>query len=261
MVNISSVSRLAGKALTVLKPTTRKIGMVSIFGAGVLAGSLLTQNSSQTVNTPTEKTASANKVATAPKAEAKEKEFKYVPPKIGEDGIVKADTSYYAGTKQPEYIDYQDKNGHSIHLTNFDKNGKMSGFRIYTSDSGDYNGFNAKGEFTSSLENNADGSYTYGHKDAELGRWLEDKYDKNNRLTHYECVIDGKVESDDWTYHKDGSKTHKFSLTNNAITRDKNDKIIKEKQYDDNGVLKYTVVPKYNKDGDVIKNDTIRNNQ
>ena len=34
-----------------------------------------------------------------------------------------------------------------------------------------------------------------------------------------------------------------------------------EKQYDDNGVLKYTVVPKYNKDGDVIKNDTIRNNQ
>ena len=137
----------------------------------------------------------------------------------------------------------------------------MSGFRMYTSDSGDYNGFNAKGEFTSSLENNADGSYTYSHKDAELGQWLEDKYDKNNRLTHYESVIDGKIESDDWTYHKDGSNTHKFSLTNDAITRDKNDKIIKEKQYDDNGVLKYTVVPKYNKDGDVIKNDTIRNNQ
>ena len=136
----------------------------------------------------------------------------------------------------------------------------MSGFRMYTSDSGDYNGFNAKGEFTSSLENNADGSYTYGHKDAELGQWLEDKYDKNNRLTHYESVIDGKVESDDWTYHKDGSKTHKFSLTNNAITRDKNDKIIKEKQYDDNGVLKYTIVPKYNKDGDVIKNDTLIQN-
>ena len=241
MVNISKFSGLASKTLKFLKPSTRKvvIGLGSIYGATVGIGVYLGDKEHR----------------------EKIENYKYVPPKIGEDGIVKADTSYYAGTKQPEYIDYQDKNGHSIHLTNFDKNGKMSGFRIYTSDSGDYNGFNAKGEFTSSLENNADGSYTYGHKDAELGRWLEDKYDKNNRLTHYECVIDGKVESDDWTYHKDGSKTHKFSLTNNAITRDKNDKIIKEKQYDDNGVLKYTVVPKYNKDGDVIKNDTIRNNQ
>lgn len=239
MVNISKFSGLASKTLKFLKPSTRKvvIGLGSIYGATVGIGVYLGDKEHR----------------------EKIENYKYVPPKIGEDGIVKADTlNLLDGTK---CIHYRNKDNQLVQSTNYDNNGKMSGFRIYTSDSGDYNGFNAKGEFTSSLENNADGSYTYAHKDAELGRWLEDKYDKNNRLTHYECVIDGKVESGDMTYHKDGSKTHKFSLTNNAITRDKNDKIIKEKQYDDNGVLKYTVVPKYNKDGDVIKNDTIRNNQ
>lgn len=239
MVNISKFSGLASKTLKFLKPSTRKvvIGLGSIYGATVGIGVYLGDKEHR----------------------EKIENYKYVPPKIGEDGIVKADTlNLLDGTK---CIHYCNKDNQLVQSTNYDNNGKMSGFRIYTSDSGDYNGFNAKGEFTSSLENNADGSYTYAHKDAELGQWLEDKYDKNNRLTHYESVIDGKVESGDMTYHKDGSKTHKFSLTNNAITRDKNDKIIKEKQYDDNGVLKYTVVPKYNKDGDVIKNDTIRNNQ
>ena len=43
------------------------------------------------------------------------------------------------------------------------------------------------------------------------------------------------------------------------MTYDKNDWLIKEKHYDIDGLLKYTVVPKYNKDGDFIKNDTIRN--
>lgn len=124
MVNISKFSGLASKTLKFLKPSTRKvvIGLGSIYGATVGIGVYLGDKEHR----------------------EKIENYKYVPPKIGEDGIVKADTSYYAGTKQPEYIDYQDKNGHSIHLTNFDKNGKMSGFRIYTSDSGDYNGLMQK---------------------------------------------------------------------------------------------------------------------
>lgn len=264
MVNISSVSRLAGKALTVLKPTTRKIGMVSIFGAGALAGSLLTQNSSQTVNTPTEKTASANKVATAPKAEAKEKEFKYVPPKIGEDGIVKADTSYYAGTKQPEYIGYKDENGDPVQITKLDKNGKMEKFHKYVKTIGDESErqeYNAKGDLVEIFTFYPNGSLkTISHKDEISGMWTDVNYDKNDRMTHREFIIGNNVECEDMTYHKDGSRTEKSSYCKTAETFDRNNRLIKKKQYDDNGVLKYTVVPKYNKDGDVIKNDTIRNN-
>lgn len=264
MVNISSVSRLAGKALTVLKPTTRKVGMVSIFGAGALAGSLLTQNSSQTVNTPTEKTASAKKVATAPKAEAKEKEFKYVPPKIGEDGIVKADTSYYAGTKQPEYIGYKDENGDLIQVTKFDKNGKMEKFHKYVKDAFgvERQEYNAKGELVEKFIFSPDGSLkTISHKDEISGMWKDVNYDKDGRMTHREFIIGDNIEYEDMTYHKDGSRTEKSTYCKTAETFDRNNKLIKKKQYDDNGVLKYTVVPKYNKDGDVIKNDTIRKNQ
>lgn len=264
MVNISKITGLAGKALTVLKPTTRKVGMVSIFGAGALAGSLLTQNSSQTVNTPTEKTASAKKVATAPKAEAKEKEFKYVPPKIGEDGIVKADTSYYAGTKQPEYIGYKDENGDLIQVTKFDKNGKMEKFHKYVKDAFgvERQEYNAKGELVEKFIFSPDGSLkTISHKDEISGMWKDVNYDKDGRMTHREFIIGDNIEYEDMTYHKDGSRTEKSTYCKTAETFDRNNKLIKKKQYDDNGFLKYTVVPKYNKDGDVIKNDTIRNNQ
>lgn len=264
MVNISSVSRLAGKALTVLKPTTRKVTSTLIFGVGAGVGYLAGQNNSQKVVSPQTTEQVVDSTATKPKQEQGEKEFTYVPPKIGEDGIVKADTSYYAGTKQPEYIGYKDENGDLIQVTKFDKNGKMEKFHKYVKDAFgvERQEYNAKGELVEKFIFSPDGSLkTISHKDEISGMWKDVNYDKDGRMTHREFIIGDNIEYEDMTYHKDGSRTEKSTYCKTAETFDRNSKLIKKKQYDDNGFLKYTVVPKYNKDGDVIKNDTIRNNQ
>lgn len=265
MVNISSVSRLAGKALTVLKPTTRKVTSTLIFGVGAGVGYLAGQNNSQKVVSPQTTEQVVDSTATKPKQEQGEKEFTYVPPKIGEDGIVKADTSYYAGTKQPEYIGYKDENGDPVQVTKFDKNGKMEKFHKYVKTIGDERErqeYNAKGDLVEIFTSYPNGSLkTISHKDEISGMWKDVNYDKDGRMTHREFIISNHVECEDMTYHKDGSRTEKSSYCKTAETFDRNNRLIKKKQYDDNGVLKYTVVPKYNKDGDVIKNDTIRNNQ
>ena len=240
MVNISKFSGLASKTLKFLKPSTRKvvIGLGSIYGATVGIGVYLGDKEHR----------------------EKIENYKYVPPKIGEDGIVKADTlNLLDGTK---CIHYRNKDNQLVQSTNYDNNGKMSGFRIYTSDSGDYNGFNAKGELVEKFIFSPDGSLkTISHKDEISGMWKDVNYDKDGRMTHREFIIGDNIEYEDMTYHKDGSRTEKSTYCKTAETFDRNNKLIKKKQYDDNGFLKYTVVPKYNKDGDVIKNDTIRNNQ
>lgn len=244
MVNISKFSGLASKTLKFLKPSTRKvvIGLGSIYGATVGIGVYLGDKEHR----------------------EKIENYKYVPPKIGEDGIVKADTSYYAGTKQPEYIGYKDENGDLIQVTKFDKNGKMEKFHKYVKDAFgvERQEYNAKGELVEKFIFSPDGSLkTISHKDEISGMWKDVNYDKDGRMTHREFIIGDNIEYEDMTYHKDGSRTEKSTYCKTAETFDRNNKLIKKKQYDDNGFLKYTVVPKYNKDGDVIKNDTIRNNQ
>lgn len=114
MVNISKFSGLASKTLKFLKPSTRKvvIGLGSIYGGTVLIGSILGRQE--------ELERRAN--------------YKYVPPKIGENGIVKADTIYRDGTKQPESIYYHDEYNNLIQTTDYDKNGKMKEFVKYDYD-------------------------------------------------------------------------------------------------------------------------------
>ena len=48
-------------------------------------------------------------------------------------------------------------------------------------------------------------------------------------------------------------------IKQNSIVNLRGITLIKEKKYDNNDVLQYTVIPKYNKDGDIVKNDTIKN--
>lgn len=273
MVNVSKLMGLAGEALSAVKraPMAQKTAMAAIFGAGAMTGALINCDGfeKEEAKAPTEQV--AKKAMTKPKAEAKkEPEFKYVPPKVGEDDVAKADTIYYAGTNQPESILYKDKDGKTVHQTDLDKNGKLKGFYdIYSNGKGkesDYDYFNAKGDFVLANRVNPDGSKTLSSK-GHNGNWLEIKYDSKGRKVYqsYEkpMQIEGKTYYSpnyiETKYHKDGSHTVKFTEDNTAITYDKNDRKIKEKKYGYDDVLQYTVIPKYNKDGDIVKNDTIRN--
>ena len=273
MVNVSKLMGLAGEALSAAKkaPMAQKAAMAAIFGAGTITGALINCDGFEKEETkaPTEQV--AKKAMTKPKAEAKkEPEFKYVPPKIGEDGVVKADTTYYAGTKQPASIYYKDKNGEDVHETDLDKNGKLEGFyEFYSNGKGkesDYDKFDAKGNIISKKRVYLDGSISYSSRGG-CGRLLETRYDSQNRkvFDEYESVdiIGDKIYHTPYIreteYHKDGSYTVKDSDGNKATTYDKNDRKIKEKKYGYDDVLQYTVIPKYNKDGDIVKNDTIKN--
>ena len=273
MVNVSKLMGLAGEALSAVKraPMAQKTAMAAIFGAGAMTGALINCDGfeKEEAKAPTEQV--AKKAMTKPKAEAKkEPEFKYVPPKVGEDDVAKADTIYYAGTKQPESILYKDKNGEDVHQTDLDKNGKLKGFyNIFPNGKGkesDYDYFNAKGDFVHANRVNPDGSKTLSSK-GHNGNWLEIKYDSKGREVYqsYEkpMQIEGKTyyspEYNETKYHKDGSYTVKSTDGNYATTYDKNGRKIKEKKYGYDDVLQYTVIPKYNKDGDIVKNDTIKN--
>ena len=273
MVNVSKLMGLAGEALSAVKraPMAQKATMAAIFGAGAMTGALINCDGfeKEEAKAPTEQV--AKKAMTKPKAEAKkEPEFKYVPPKVGEDGVAKADTIYYAGTNQPETILYKDIDGNTVHQTDLDKNGKLKGFlKIYSNGKdkeSNFDRYNSKGELESSYRVNDDGSTTISTKGHD-GNWLERGADSKGREVYkiYEKadIIGEKIyyttHLKETEYHKDGSRTVKYSDGNRAITYDKNDRKIKEKKYDNHDVLEYTVIPKYNKDGDIVKNDTIKN--
>ncbi len=264
MANVSKLFGLTGKVLGAAKRVTLppKATKGLIFGAGALTGSVATYSLFAGQRPTTSEPQQVASKPAAPKAEAKkEPEFEYAKPKIGEDGIVKADTSYYAGTKQPEVITYMDKDGDPVRDTELNKQGKLKGFTIYGN--GGYDHYDAKGERDIKTRKGSDESWTMDYK-SEHGSWLRAKYDAEGRPVHHE--FEHKIDDNlyvpaaiDYTYHKDGSVTTRDSRLQTEETVDKNGKTIKEKKYDDKGVLEYTVVPKYNKDGDVIKNDTIRN--
>ena len=273
MVNVSKLMGLAGEALSAVKkaPMAQKTAMAAIFGAGTMTGALINCDGfeKEEAKVPTEQV--AKKAMTKPKAEAKkEPEFKYVPPKVGEDGVAKADTTYYAGTKQPECILYKDENGEIVHLTDLDKNGKLEDFcNFYSNGKGkepNYERFNAKGEIIFRKRINSDGSSSYSSMGG-CGRLLTTRYDSQDRevFDEYESIdiINDKIYYTPYRreteYHKDGSYTVKDTNGNKATIYDKNDRKIKEKKYDNHDVLQYTVIPKYNKDGDIVKNDTIKN--
>ena len=142
-------------------------------------------------------------------------------------------------------------------------------FNIFPNGKGkedDYDEFNAKGEYIGAKRVNDDGSTTYSSKGYN-GNWFETKYDSKGREVYHSYErseqINGKTyyftEDKEIEYHKDGSYTVKDSDGNKATTYDKNDRKIKEKKYGYDDVLQYTVIPKYNKDGDIVKNDTIKN--
>lgn len=162
------------------------------------------------------KTDSTN--VTKPEAKEEKPKFEYKPPKIGERGIVRADTMYYENNGNIAGFMYLDRNNKVVREEHLNDDGTVRSFaHIYHNEDGssNENWYDKDGEFDYSIKRNKDGSYEQ--------EWLND-----------DC------------------ETVK-------IQYDKNGNEIKEKRYDIDGKLKYTVIPKYNKEGDIVKRDTIRN--
>lgn len=96
-------------------------------------------------------------------------------------------------------------------------------------------------------------------------------YDEHDNWSYDVQVLDDETyiqTAETWrttTYSNGESKYESFAYgveeSNKRYEhkRDSNGNIVYEKEYDENGVLKFTVTPRRNEDGDVIRRDTVRN--
>lgn len=108
------------------------------------------------------------------------------------------------------------------------------------------------------------------HEKKPDGGYRETTYDKTGQVIKYESTNNQPHYSSyevEYKYNNDGThseRTKSWSLNhsrNELEVFDKNNRLIRKKDFDSNDVVKYTVTPKYDKDGSVIKNDTIWNKQ
>ena len=259
MVNISKLAQIATKSLmnaqTLAK--TEKLGFAlasaTIFGAGTIVGNLM---SGDTVEKEQPKQQVVQKKQPAKKSEQpKEEGFKYAQPEVGKDGYVKADTSYFAGTKTIGAIRYTtqpDSTGVvNFHTTFYDMNGKFNGFDI-----GEWR--NGKDGYTESRQFNKKGekiAYDYENDNYSTSSYTNVDMSLDDRFEYNPCT------SSSYDKKKHIGTVEHYRGDKDISYYDKNDdKMLKQKHLKfDN--LEYTVIPKYDKDGDVIKNDTIWNKQ
>ncbi|MBR6126314.1 hypothetical protein IKQ21_01375 [bacterium] len=201
----------------------------------------------------------------------------YKAPKIGEFGIQAADTLYALNTnniaeiryysdkakKNMERYDEFDAKTGKIRRYTYLLDDKTNHFRDYITYNPDgsrrYDGYHADGKF-----------YETGYHDNGRRSWVTEsdiKTGKELKATYY--LDDGYSVSSIYTSNKDGSTTIERTdrgkygeKTGKTVTlEDKNENTISEKHFDSNDILQYTVIPKRNSEGDVIKNDTIWNRQ
>lgn len=219
MVNIAKLAGFAGKLLqkpAALAVGTGIVGLTVGLSLGKCTGDAEVGDSFEKKPKTELKTDSTN--VTKPEAKEEKPKFEYKPPKIGENGIVRADTLYYENNGNIAGYMYLDSNNKVVRETYLNDDGTVRSFaHIY---------------------HNEDGSSN------------ENWYDK-----------DGKFDYS-VTINRDGSRVQEGFFDDGEsykIQSDKNFKLIKEKRYDIDGKLKYTVIPKYNKEGDIVNRDTIRN--
>ena len=219
MVNIAKLAGFAGKLLQ--KPAALAAGTVVVsFTLGLSLGKCTSESEvgdSFEMKPKTElKTDSTN--VTKPETKKEKPKFEYKPPKIGEQGIVRADTLYYENTGNIAGYMYLNKNNKVVRETYLNNDGTLRSF-----------------------------SHIYHYDD---GSSKENWYDKDG---NYDYSV---------TINRDGSRVQEGIFDDGEsykLQSDKNNKLIKEKRYDADGTLKYTVIPKYNKEGDMVQQDTIRN--
>ena len=204
----------------------------------------------------------------------------YTPPEVGKAGIAASDTAYYTGTDKIAsvryYTDKAKKN--LIHETEYDESGKVKEYTWYDPDSknkgwSDFTEYNANGEKQATGYNTSGNNFIiirYNEKgkqssittfDVNTGKTLERKsyYDDGRLLYTEKYNKDGSYSTTDESYYYDRQK--QFKKGDRTVEYDKNDNEIREKQFNPNGELEYTITPKRNKDGDIVKRDTIWNNQ
>lgn len=271
MVNIAKLAGFAGKLLqkpAALAVGTGIVGLTVGLSLGKCTGDAEVGDSFEKKPKTELKTDSTN--VTKPEAKEEKPKFEYKPPKIGENGIVKTDTAYYENTGNIARIMYLDEKDKLVHQQRLNQDGTLKDFTCQ------YNGldgsieartYDNKGNLSADYAKDKNGNEVHSAK-TEEGNWLECRYDSKGRIVQqdYQYVYDmtsGKpyytTAKRYYTYHPDGSYSEKDSRYDTQITYDKNDRVIKEKRYDGNNQLKYTVIPKYNKEGDIVKRDTIRN--
>ncbi len=284
-MNISKIARYAMGAI-LAAPTPTKVMTAGALGAGLVFSSLVgcgskTETEEKKPQTEkAEKSAQKDSTQTKP-AETKPQEpiFEYTSPKIGEDGIVCADTSFFAGTKKPSSIGYysDDKKQPEAlkYEERFSKDGKLKDFtKVHGFDKKleihEFSRYNNKGENVEYQYLTEDGGY-YNAENDPNGDERSWKFDSQHRVTNYNSRTKEPYSRFSQTkkYNKDGSysvRTDSYysssgSSTNEFEEFDRNGRLIRKKDLDGNDVVKYTVTPKYDKDGCVIKNDTVWNEE
>lgn len=293
MVNIAKLAGFAGKLLqkpTALAVGTGIVGLTVGLSLGKCTGDTEVGDSFEKKPKTELKTDSTN--VTKPEAKEEKPKFEYKPPQIGAYGIEKTDTGYYENSGKVAEIIYLDKNNKAVHKQTLNQDGTLKEFIWFESRKDGYHHahtynnqgvlkidytensdgsieqmtFNDKGEMIGRFRQEKDGSTTKTDK-SEHGNWLRDEYDSKGRPIRHEYEYNVNSSGEPiyttqivkYTHHPDGSYSEESSGENEQITYDKNGRVIKEKIYDDNKQLKYTVIPKYNKEGDIVKRDTIRN--
>ena len=270
-MSISKITKLAGEALKAVKtlPNAGKAGLACIFGAGVATGSLINCDGFERETKPkTEIPADSTlmTVKTKPeetkKEEKKEPEFKYVSPAPEDVGAVKIDTVRLIGSNGITRRNYFDKEGNIVYIEHF-KEGKTLDYYSILNSEGTYSHFR-NGECFEWTEKHADGSRTIYSEDSK-GRSIQTKYDKQGRVLEDEFYsYDDTYQKCKYTHNSDGSqRTQRYEVGRivSDCTVDRNGREIERKAYDKNNQLKYTVTPKYNDAGDIVKRDTIWNKQ
>ncbi len=264
------------------------------FGAGILVGTAIKGDSKKTEQKQQAETrqkaktggTSANKTnKKQEKEKLKEQVFEYVSPKVGEDGIECADTIYFTGTKKPKTIMYyrdEKRDPKSLAFeANYKKDGKIDNFTKYydydkKTDNFIYIKYDDKGnQFETKLyslnEKGESTGFYYNRTTKDYSVTKES--DLKDRTLHYHSESKGGPNSTydyrndyKYNYNNDGTygvRTDNWSsgggFTNTYEKFDKNDRLIYKQDLDENDVVKYTVTPKYSKDGMVIKNDTTWN--
>lgn len=292
-MSIQNLAKLAGGVLKQVKalPPAAKIGIAAggalIFGAGMLVDRAI-------IGDRLEKTKGMQQES-APESEVElqqeetdmgiklKKPDSYVSPQVSDSGRV--DTIFFTGTKLPRFIGYFDtlkcgKEG-AIYQTweeEYNKDGEMENYTVfdwshlpnagYYKEEPDCTTYDKDGKLVKMVRNYNDGQI---YRDYTDKNWKIDmEYDKDGNVCHtvYDRLSRNDFRKGDWCtskkdYNPDGSYVEKLTICcgdDEIKYFDKNERLTKKKVLNNNnGVLKFTVTPKYNKDGDLIKNDTIWN--
>lgn len=185
------------------------------------------------------------------------KKVAYTPPVL--DGDVKADTTAIYRNGKPAEISYS-KNGKVFEIQCLNPDGSYDGYATVSHHTNktvkSYE--NAYGKYSHTVENYNNGTYVLTSDG--ITTWETEYYNEHPENISFEVTREtlknGQNIYETFDGYIDQNKKRK-----EVVSRwdDKTGAWVKskEKEYDDSGLLKFTVTPKYNSDGDLIKRDTV----